>query len=252
MKKIVISASLAVLLVSGASAEMLGLEAGVSYWMPKASGFAEYQGDEINLEDDLGYGDDETATVVWGSFVHFIPLVPNIKVQRTIFKMDATENLSRSIKFGGKTYNISAKTYSEIDLTQTDFIAYYQFLNLISLGTLSLDLGINVKYLQGNMSIKNTNVDEETDIDIPIPMLYAKGKFNLPFTGLSLQGELSYLGGIGDHKIYDGKVSAVYETSIGFGAEVGYREEKLKIDDLDDFSSDITIKGPYASLFYHF
>ncbi len=251
MKKIVISATLAGLLLSSANAEMLGLEAGASFWSPQATGFAKYKGDEINLESDLGYGGQETATVVWGSFVHFIPLIPNIKVQRTMFTMNASALMSKDIKFAGKTYNINAVTDSEIDLTQTDFILYYQFLNLISLGTLGLDLGINVKYLEGNMQLSNKFIDENTDISVPLPMLYAKGKFNLPFTGFSLQGELSYIG-YGDHEAYDAKASAIYETKIGFGAEIGYRAEKLKIDDLDDFSSDIDIQGAYASVFYHF
>ena len=82
-------------------------------------------------------------------------------------------------------------------------------------------------------------------------MVYAKAKFDLPLSGLSVETDVSYIT-YADSDFYDVKGGILYETSFGLGGTVGYRAEKIKLDDVSDAYSDIEIKGAYAGLYYHF
>jgi len=39
---------------------------------------------------------------------------------------------------------------------------------------------------------------------------------------------------------------------LGFGAEIGYKSMKLKIDDIDDISMDTDFNGVYGKLIWDF
>ena len=73
----------------------------------------------------------------------------------------------------------------------------------------------------------------------------------MPFTGLSVEADISYVGYEGNN-ISDMKGGVVYESSYGLGATAGIRKQSLSIDDIDSTYGDINIEGFYAGLFYHF
>jgi len=250
MKKIAIATALASLLITNVNAELIGFEAGAAYWSADMSGTTKYKGSEIDLEKDLGMGDDNTV-FLWADFVHPIPMIPNFKLVKTDLAFSGNSTLTKSITFNNQTYSVSDNVSSDLELNQLDFIFYYRFLNLLSLNTVNLDFGLNVKRIEGTVKLRTSTQSSRNDFTVYIPMAYVKAKFNLPFSGLSLQGDLSYIGYDGS-SFYDSKVSVVYSTNIGFGAEAGYRAEKLKIDNIKDTYSDIDVKGFYASIFYHF
>ena len=72
-------------IITSVNADFLGAEAGYAVWNSKATGSIQNGNSDINLKNDLGYGDTEANSFYWASFDHFIPLVPNIKVQKTNF-----------------------------------------------------------------------------------------------------------------------------------------------------------------------
>lgn len=82
-------------------------------------------------------------------------------------------------------------------------------------------------------------------------MVYAKAKFDLPFSGLFLESDISYVT-YKDSEFYYFKAVLLYETSFGLGTTLGYRSEKLQLDDISDINSNIDIKGAYAGVYYHF
>ena len=152
----------------------------------------------------------------------------------------------KNITFDGTTYNGSIK--SELTLDQTDIIAYWRILD----NWINVDIGFNIKTINGNIKLEATgSTTTDKDFSATIPMLYAKGRFDLPFTGLSAEADISYISYSGN-KFTDFKAGVVYQTSFGLGATAGVRTENLKIDDIDDFSSDLTISGAYIGAFYHF
>ena len=243
MKKNIVLLSLCATFALSASADTVGFEVGAAYWGAKTSGDFNYKGDTIDLEKDLGYGDKNT-NFIWASFEHPVPIIPNLKIQHTSF--DESQSTNTNKVFDGKIY--SGVVNSSIKLNQTDFILYYELLD----NWINLDFGINAKYLNASFSMDSaTQSASTTDLNYVVPMLYAKAKFELPLSGLSVESDISYIS-YDSSAFYDIKGGVSYETTFGLGATAGYRAEKLKIDDISDFNSDIDIKGFYAGLFYHF
>ena len=243
MKKNIVLLSLCATFALSASADTVGFEVGAAYWGAKTSGDFSYKGDTIDLEKDLGYGDKNT-NFIWASFEHPVPIIPNLKIQHTSFDESQTTNINKV--FDGKTY--SGVVNSNLKLNQTDFILYYELLD----NWVNLDFGINAKYLNASVSMDSATQSASTkDLNYVVPMLYAKAKFELPLSGLSVESDISYIS-YDSSAFYDVKGGVSYETTFGLGATAGYRAEKLKIDDISDFNSDIDIKGFYAGLFYHF
>ena len=244
MKKNIVLLSLSAILALGASADTFGLEMGAAAWASKTSGNIEYKGDSIDLEKDLGY-EDLNTNFIWASFEHPIPLIPNIKIQHT--KIEDTASKISNVTFDNKTF--SGNVSSSLQLNQTDFIAYYELLD----NWVNLDVGINGKFIDASVSVNDTSTTPASNknLEYIIPMVYAKARFDLPFSGLSAETDLSYIS-YEDSEFYDFKGGLLYETSFGLGATAGYRMEKLQLDDISDVNSNIEIKGAYAGLFYHF
>ena len=244
MKKNIVLLSLSAILALGASADTFGLEMGAAAWASKTSGNIEYKGDSIDLEKDLGY-EDLNTNFIWASFEHPIPLIPNIKIQHT--KIEDTASKISNVTFDNKTF--SGNVSSSLQLNQTDFIAYYELLD----NWVNLDVGINGKFIDASVSVNDTSTTPASNknLEYIIPMVYAKARFDLPFSGLSAETDLSYIT-YEDSEFYDLKGGLLYETSFGLGATAGYRMEKLQLDDISDVNSNIDIKGAYAGLFYHF
>src|SRR5690606_33546216 len=72
----------------------------------------------------------------------------------------------------------------DLDLTHTDLILYYELLDNI----VSLDVGLNVKFFDGQLNIheRGGNNSSRTDIDDILPLLYVAPSASLPLTGLSM------------------------------------------------------------------
>lgn len=246
MKKSVVLLSLGAIFALSSNADTIGFEAGAAYWGAKTSGNVEYKGSSIDLEKDLGYGDLNT-NFLWASFEHPVPLIPNLKIQHTTIDEDSSNTLDRNIEFDRTTYSASSVINSGLKLNQTDFILYYELLD----NWVNFDFGINGKYLDAQVTISDSTNSSSKDLAYVIPMVYAKAKFDLPFSGLSVETDVSYIG-YDANNFYDLKGGVSYETSFGLGATVGYRYEKLELDDLSEVYSDIEISGAYAGVYYHF
>lgn len=243
MKKILISSLLAASLATSISADTIGLETGASFWNAGASGDIQYKtGSKFDLADNLGLDDNVAANFLWVAIEHPIPLIPNIKIEKTSFSVDSkVTTVSGSGQFSGITATTNDK--SELTLNQTDFKLYYELLD----NWVNLDAGLNIKIIDGSFSIAN----EKQDISAPIPMLYAKAKIELPFSGFAFEADISYLG-LGDSSFTDTKAGLLYETTYGLGATLGYKQQKLSLDDVSDYNAELTISGIYAGVFYHF
>ncbi|MCB1647772.1 MAG: hypothetical protein KDI36_20095, partial [Pseudomonadales bacterium] len=92
--------------------------------------------------------------------------------------------------------------------------------------------------------------------DVVLPMLYGRARFNLPFTGTWVGGDINYVG-------YSGNQIADYALKIGwetenfifpeFGIEGGYRKFSIEVDE-DDADVDVNtdIDGIFINLTAHF
>ncbi|WP_086480681.1 TIGR04219 family outer membrane beta-barrel protein [Oceanospirillum sanctuarii] len=230
----------------GAQADTIGLHAGLGMWQPDLSGnFSSGSATNFDIEKDLGYS-DTTANTFYVAVEHPIPVVPNLRIENT----SLSENSSGSITgtFNGQAYNGSVK--STVDLSHTDFTAYYEFLD--GLAWLNLDAGLTIRQLNGEITIDSNSLD----IDTPVPLFYGKAAVDLPFAPfpVSAGALVNYLsvGGVtvSDQRFYIAAAAPL--AVVDLGAEVGYRNFGIELDDVGDLNADITASGLYASATVHF
>ena len=250
MKRLLLSCVAASMLVTVSNADMLGFEVGYAAWAPSLTGDIKDGGDKVDFEKDLGYGDSEANSFFWAYFDHPIPLLPNIKIQRTNYSDSARGTATLNTTFAGQTISTLGTYDSELTLNQTDLIPYWRILD----NWVNLDIGLNLKSIDGNIkidSVNNSVTHIDQDFSAVIPLLYAKARFDMPFTGLSVEADMSYLN-LAGNKISDMKAGLVYQSVFGLGATIGIRKENVTLDDVDNVSGKLDINGVYAGLFYHF
>lgn len=241
MKKILISSLLAASLATSINADFIGFEAGAAFWNASATGDVQYKsGTKFDLADNLGLDDNTGANFLWAVVEHPVPIIPNLKIEKSSFSVDS-KTLSAG-SFAG-TSNVAVGQKSELILDQTDFKIYYELLD----NWVNIDAGINIKVIDGSVTLGSTT----EDISASIPMLYAKGKIQLPFSGFALEADVSTISFSGS-SFTDAKAAILYETSYGLGATIGYKKESLNLDDISDYNAEISISGMYAGVFYHF
>ena len=226
---------------------LLGIYAGVGTWKQDYSGDAPAFGTTVDLEDDLGFT-DETNNILYAALEHGVPVLPNIRVQHSNISIDADNMLSRTIDFNGVTFPLNETIATELDLTQTDLVLYYEILDNV----FSLDVGLAVRWVDGYFDIASSVDSTRAEFKGVLPMLYGKVRVDLPFSGFWLGAEAQGLGYDGS-QLFDANVQLGWESPIGLGLEAGWRTYRLELDDVDDFSdASIDVSGPYAALNYHF
>jgi len=245
MKRLLISTTVAFTLVTSVNADFIGAEIGYAAWGSSLTGDIRSGIGSLDFEKDLGYGSTEVNSFMWAYVDHPLPLIPNLKIQKTNFSDNATGKIQNPVTFAGTSLAAVSATTS-LTLDQVDVIPYWRILD----NWVNLDLGINIKAIDGNIEIKANNTARK-DFSVILPTLYGKARFDLPFTGLSVEADMSYIGYDGN-EVSDIKAGLVYETSFGLGATLGYRHQNMTLDDIDDTYGELKIKGAYAGLFYHF
>lgn len=238
----------------GAAHAALGFNVslGAGIWSQQPSGFVHYttngqQSSDVNLKNDLGLG-SKSQGYAWIDIQHPIPVLPDVEIRYSRIDTSGSNVLSRTISYGGQTYTANQQVSSQLKLTQTDFIFYYQPLNNI----VQLRLGLDVKALSLSADIRSGNQSSSASGTAAVPMLYAGLRANLPLTGLSAAIDGSYIGD-GANYFADYQARVAYETAIGLGLQAGYREMELKVGNSKiDPNGDIKFKGVFAGVFYHF
>ena len=231
------------LLLSGlAQADILGWRIGANSWQQSYEGDASAGPVKLDIEENLGF-DDASGLSAYLQFEHFVPLIPNIMVQRTEISTSGRGTLFDT-EFGGVTLN--GETRSSIDLSHTDITLYYEILD----NWVNLDIGVTGRLFDDGIQVTdvNTGLTGDLDIDYVLPLLYAEARFDLPFSGLSLGVSGSGIGYDGD-TAYDLKLNLAYEFLFGLGVEGGYRSIGLKYDDGEDYA-DVDFGGVYIGLFW--
>jgi outer membrane protein len=249
MKKNTLSIGLLALCVSFTSQAdtLLGLYAGAQAWNMETSGG--FSNDGSNTEFNF---EEQTNTNLYVAFEHPIPLIPNVKVQRTAMDTQGDVILDAQFTLGDKVFAANGNAFTDVSLTTTDFILYYE---LFDNDLVSFDVGLNAKHIDGEFV---ATVDGETgreEFSGPVPMVYSRLAVGVPFTGFGAFVEGSFLS-IDDHTISDYQAAITYSLmenlAIDLTLQLGYRAVTLELDDLDDIYSDLEFKGIYAGLEVHF
>lgn len=237
---------LATLITTFSQADFIGGEVNLGYYSHTPSGVASYNGDSVDIEKDLQWS-GQSDVFLKAYLEHPLPIIPNVKLGYTEFSHAGNGHASKNFTFGGATFNVVDKLDSNLDLKMYDVALYYELLD----NWVNIDVGVNVKLIDGVLSVKTTTEDETSDFQAPIPMLYAKARFDVPTTDLSFQVEGNYVSYDGN-TLYDAEAGVRYTFALGLGLEAGYKTMKLQLDDIDDLSMDSDFSGAYGKLVWDF
>ena len=206
-------------------------------WQSGPTGTVQSGGDEIDVEDDLGY-DDESNRGFALRLAHPVPVIPNFRVRYNDIEHKGQGRITTTFR---NSFNVSEDVDSRIDLTHYDYTVFYT----APIPLVTLDLGFNVKHFDGQFEIEGqTSGQRETaDIDEFLPMLHAGGDVDLPLTGLGAGAEINYVS-------YDGDSARDIEAYLKYSVEPvyvegGYRELALDVD-ADDLNVDTDLGGPFV------
>jgi len=243
------AAALAALLGTGVAHgdTLFGIYAGAGTWQQGFSGGVASGGEEIDIEDDLDIGDD-TSNVLYLALEHGVPVIPHLRVNHADVSGSGRNLLTRTITFNGEVFTLARDVASEVAFTQTDAVLYYEVLDNV----MSLDVGLAGRWVDGEVEVFSSTEAAGAEFEGVLPMLYARARVDLPFTGLWAGAEAMGLA-YDDHQLLDASAQVGWESPLGLGAELGWRAMYLELDSIDDIdSADIDISGPYAALNFHF
>jgi len=228
--------------------EMVSFKAGYLTLNPKGE-FAVFSGGlgtKVDMEDDLGFDDSEDfmveAAVQLGDFrltAGYLPL-----------GFSGSGTLSRTIDFGGQTFNANTKVDSDVDIDLYDVGLTWYLLNFDDL-PVRLQLGpeLSVKYVDADLSMKSTGGNESESLTAPIPTVGLRGRVGLS-DFLGLVGRVGYLQ-YSDNSFLDADVQLEFSPIPLVGLFAGYRYFDIEVDESDVFL-DVTFEGPYGGAFIRF
>ncbi len=225
-------------------ADVAAVYGGIGYWN------GSFGGDvisDVDVEGELALGTDNGATVYFG-IEHPVPLLPNVRVARTDIQDSGVGTLSRDFVFGGVTYTVDQQVSTVVDLTHTDLTLYYE---IVDVG-MEFDVGLTGRWLQGEVEVNSTS----ENVDTVLPMVYARGKFYLPLSGLYLGADVNGIS-------YSGNSLTDYALRLGwetdsflfpeFGIEGGFRRFNVETDPDDtDVEVNVDLDGVFMTVTAHF
>lgn len=237
--------AMSLIIASHASADTIfGVYAGAGTWQSEYSGSV---GNPAASTDELGF-DENNNSFYYIALEHPIPLIPNIKLQHNDISSRQTGTLTGDFKLDNVSFGAGTEVSSDFDLSYTDATLYYEILD----NWLNLDLGVTVRKYSGELQAQALTMEDKVDVDVTLPLAYARFQFDLPFSGFSAGFEGNYINYSGNSvSDYSAKVSYSFDSIVDLGIEVGYKAASIQIDE-DDINTDIRLKGPYAAAIFHF
>lgn len=221
--------------------DSLALEVGASYWHASFSGDVITQ---VDLDSELSV-DRDGALTAYAELQHPLPFIPNFRLARTNLKESGQGNLLNATAFEGTAFLAGQLVASEIDLSHTDATLYYEILDQ----GLEFDVGLTLRFMDGEFSLDGV----EESADLTLPMLFARGQINLPFTGTYVSGQANVTSYSGD-RVTDTQLGIGWRTENFIfpevGIETGYRQFSADVDDSVRF--DVEASGAYLNAMVRF
>ena len=241
------AAALSLAAASSSQAADFSFRIGGGSWDQDLSGqYADEGSASFDLEDDAGLSGSSDG-YLYAQLEHPVFLLPNIRLERSSFSEDGQGTVQRGFTFRGEGFTASEAVDSTFEIEQTDIIAYYSVLDTL----VDLDLGLDVRLIDADISIRSQNAQASESLSAPIPMGYAALRVDVPGTGAYVRAQGSGIGFDGSSFI-DTRALVGYTSDFGIGIELGYRRQELEIDDIDNIDGDVTIEGGFAGVHYAF
>jgi len=197
-----------------------------------------------------------TETYAWILIKHPLPIIPNLRLEYV--------SISDEGETSGKVSSlpIPGNAPTTIDMKQYDIIPYYNLLD--NTFWVTVDFGLDVKIIQSDVNIGavSSNIkfvpdfagysSQDTSV---IPLLYLRARVEIPMTNIGIEADVKAITD-GTNTMYDSRAKVDYTFDfvpvIQPALEVGYRIQKLRIDDGSKSQVDLQYRGAYAGLMLRF
>lgn len=230
---------------SPAPASMVEFEG--RYWMPDLDAQASVRGSEVDLQSDLGVGDEDfpEGRLTWNTG-------PDSRITfsytRTDFSGDRT--LTRAIQYQGQTYTAGARAVSDFDLDYGGAVWAWQFLDLFETVKLGPVAGIKAARADLSLDAPSLNIREDEDFLGAAPVAGAALDVSLVKI-LNIFAEVSGMAAGGYGHIIDAEAGVKVIPVDSLVLSAGYRVIDFSLEDGHDFA-DVRLQGPFAALSLRF
>ncbi|MEW8508287.1 MAG: TIGR04219 family outer membrane beta-barrel protein [Candidatus Thiodiazotropha sp.] len=222
---------------------LLGLTADVDFWNMDSSGSFANSSDMQSF--DLG---SERHSILTLALEHPLPAVPNLKIRTNDLSSSGDQNLTSDFDFSDVDFPAGLNVNVDFEAQNTDFIFYYE---IFDNDTVSFDLGLNLKYLDGDIEVESNGLRASESFDGYVPMFHGALQVGVPATRLSFFGDLSLLS-VGDHTLQDYTAGVAFKLIESMALDVslrgGYHRISLELEDLDDIYTDWDFDGAFLGL----
>ena len=243
-RKWMAAACLAAFASPAAADSIVGVHAGAGIWRAGPGGNIGVVAVDV---DSLGLSSESNA-YVYVAVEHPIPTLPNVKLQHTRLGTSGEGVLTRQFRLEDVEFSVGESVSTELDLTHTDVVMYYELLD----NAVSLDLGGTLRVFNGHAraASRSGTLSESVGIDLFLPMVYGRALVELP-GGFAVNAQANFIG-YGGNSLQDlsAHIAWAYDAAADLGVEVGYRRLALELD--DDTETDVALSGPYVAVSLHF
>ena len=205
--------------------------------------------------NDLGLSDSETSVYVYAAFEHFVPFIPQVRLEAASIDVSGTGNLTQSFSFDGQNLSSligAGTTTSNLQFDYVDLALYYE-VAVVDFGVAfrQLDASFEATGSCGLCASPDSSLTISQSFDTIIPMGYLQTRISLPFTGGFVTGSGS-IGAFDGTEVSDFRAAVGYEMNFSILArlalELGYRVQTTDIDEDESWAGDIEASGPYLGL----
>ena len=201
----------------------------------------------IDLEDDLGFGDRASQQVLFVGLEHAVPLVPNARLRWMSLSDNASTTLDNSVTFKDTTFAEGTQLRSSVDMDMVDATAYYSFLS----NPISLNVGLSLRQLDAEVSLRDADTRSRERGSAVFPLGHARVGVQFPFTGFYGDAEVNAISFDGS-RISDVTARLGWRSEYLLGVELGYSDVRVKLDDVGGLDTDLTMSGPFIGLSLQF
>ena len=245
------------------TADLITIEAGAGSWSQTPLGFMEYKDtDKDNSGRDTSNENEFTNMYVWGYIEHFLPYIPNFRVEYSSLESDGQGSGTLS----GFEIPIGSNFPTTLTFDQLEVIPYYNLLD--DTFWITLDMGIAIKFVDyqatgrleanvgGLIQLGDEIYNEAGNFIAPLPYIKIRGQ--IPFTTIGLETTIKY-GAIDNSSFIDTMIKIDYVIDflpiIHPGIELGYKYVDIDAEVVDgDTTSTIKLEfsGLFGGLMFHF
>ncbi len=250
---------------------ILGISAGMTYWVPTLTGDMRSGTDSSILNVD-SFGFDKQAQNSFSlGLDHPLTLLPKIRYSTSELSFESRSTVASATIFAGQTFAADTTIDTQLDLKHSEITFYYTLIDSWA----DINLGVVQRSYSGALDIAAQQTDTgdtgdggdtggggDTDgetvsagpvaltVDTEVTLGYLSTRIPLPISGWALGLTTRYVD-------FDSKRHSDWDIKLGYRNEelgmhlnldFGYRKSEINSEQFSDVDTNLYLQGPYASL----